>query len=464
MGIESPYDTIAAVSTPTGEGGIGIVRLSGARALDIVRVMFEPRMKGRDLFDTTFTMQLGYIRKGDTIIDEVLVSVMKAPATYTREDVVEINCHGGAVAVEEVLRLVLTGGARLAEPGEFTRRAFINGRIDLAQAEAVLDIVRAKTSKALEHAVRQLKGTISQKIEQIVESLKGLLLHLEAAIDFPEEDDVQPLDYRDADRTLQAARSELDSMLGSYDTGKMLKDGVLTVISGKPNVGKSSLLNAFLRYDRAIVTEIPGTTRDVIEEQLNLGGIPFILADTAGITDTHDRIEREGVRRSVDHMERAQLVVLMLDGSKPLDERDREIAVRVSPLPHITVVNKSDLTQRFDASRLEKLGEIDRDFIHLSARTGDGLKELEQRMVQKVVTGSVEGDRSLLITSARQFSVLSRARTELDHALRAVQDSSDPELIAYDVKSCLDALGEITGRISSRDIMNEIFENFCIGK
>jgi tRNA modification GTPase len=366
--------------------------------------------------------------------------------------------------VEEVLRLVLTGGARLAEPGEFTRRAYINGRIDLAQAEAVLDIVRAKTSRALEHAVRQLTGSISQKIQQIVDPLKELLMHLEAAIDFPEEEDVQALDFDEAGRILKTACGELDSMLGSYDTGRMLKDGVLTVISGKPNVGKSSLLNAFLKYDRAIVTEIPGTTRDVIEEQLNLDGIPFILADTAGITDTKDRIEREGVRRSVDHMERAQLVVLMLDGSKPLDERDREIAGRVSSLPHITVVNKSDLTKRFDATQLEALGEIDRDYIRLSAKTGDGLKELERRMVQSVVTGAVEGDRSLLITSARQFSVLSRARRELDHAIQAVQQKCDPELVAYDVRSSLDALGEISGRLSSRDIMNDIFDNFCIGK
>jgi len=465
MSMESPYDTIAAVSTPAGEGGIGIVRLSGERAIDIVRVLFEAKhASGKDLYRKSFAMHLGYIRKDGLIIDEVLVSVMKAPATYTREDVVEINCHGGAVAVGEVLRLVLMGGARLAEPGEFTRRAFINGRIDLAQAEAVLDIVKAKTSRALEQAVWQLQGSISQEVEQIAEPLKRLLIHLEASIDFPEEDDVETVNYNDVDSTLNSVCLDLDTILGSYDTGRMLRDGVLTVISGKPNVGKSSLLNAFLKYDRAIVTEIPGTTRDIIEEQLNLGGIPFILADTAGITETDDRIEREGVRRSKDHIERAQLVMLMLDGSEPLDDRDREIAGRVASLPHITVINKSDLPQCIDTSHLEELGDIDRDYIGLSAMTGAGLHELEQRMVQKVVTGTAEGDRSLMITSARHFSILSRTRKELDHAKSAVRDCSDPELIAYDVKSSLDTLGEITGAATSSDIMNEIFDSFCIGK
>lgn len=465
MSMKSPYDTIAAVSTPAGEGGIGIVRLSGDRAIDIVSTLFEPRHgRGRDLYRKSFTMHLGYIRKDDVIIDEVLLSVMKAPATYTREDVVEINCHGGAVAVGEVLRLVLMEGARLAEPGEFTRQAFINGRIDLAQAEAVLDIVQAKTSKALEHAVQQLQGSISQKVEQLAESLKGLLIQLEASIDFPDEDDVDAIDYDDLSDTLGSICPDLDRMLKSYDTGRILRDGVLTVISGKPNVGKSSILNAFLKYDRAIVTEIPGTTRDIIEEQLNLGGIPFILADTAGITETDDRIEREGVRRSRDHMERAQLVMLVLDGSAPLDDRDREIAERAALLPHITVVNKSDLPQKIETSHLDELGEIDRDYVSLSAMTGAGLKELEQRMVESVVTGTVEGDRSLMITSARHFTILSKARRELDHAINAVRDHSDPELIAYDVKSSLDALGEITGVVTSSDIMNEIFDNFCIGK
>ena len=465
MSRESPYDTIAAVSTPPGEGGIGIVRLSGERAVDIVKGLFEPRhARDREPFEHSFTLHLGYIKKDGRIIDEVLLTFMKAPATYTREDVVEINCHGGAVAVNEVLRLVLAAGARLAEPGEFTKRAFVNGRIDLAQAEAVLDIVQAKTARALKHAVRQLQGSMSHRIEDLMNRLKILLVTLEANIDFPDEEDVEPVDYDAAGAVIAQVRADIIQLVESYDTGKILRDGVLTVIAGKPNVGKSSLLNAFLKYDRAIVTEIPGTTRDVIEEQLNLSGIPFILADTAGITDTHDRIEQEGVRRSKSHLERAQLVILVLDGSLPLDSRDREIVQWVSDLTHITVINKSDLPGRLDPAALQNLGCIDTDFVALSALTGAGLKELEKRMVDKVFGGNVEGDRSLMVTNARHFAILQRALRELEHAQESVQGKSDAELIAYDVKSSMDTLAEITGQVTSNDIMNEIFQNFCIGK
>jgi tRNA modification GTPase len=462
---ESPYDTIAAVSTPPGEGGIGIVRLSGERAVEIVKGLFRPRRdRGEDHFTSSFTLHLGYIEENGRIIDEVLVTYMKAPATYTREDVVEINCHGGAVAVNEVLRLVLVSGARPAEPGEFTKRAFINGRIDLTQAEAVLDIVHSRTPRALGLAVNQLRGRLSRSIDAMVEILKRLLMTAEAGIDFPEEEDVESIDHEAFTSALEEVRGDILQLIESYDTGRMLRDGVLTVIVGKPNVGKSSILNAFLRYDRAIVTEIPGTTRDIIEEQLNLAGIPFILADTAGITDTVDIIEQEGVRRSRIHLERAQLVLLVLDGSVPLEQQDLDIAKQARGLPHITVVNKSDLPGKFDPAALEELGGIDTDFVHLSALTGSGLKALEERMVGKVTRGDVTGDRSLMVTNARHFAVLKRALRELDHGLEAVRGGGDVELIAYDLRSTLDTLGEITGRITPSEIMDEIFRNFCIGK
>jgi tRNA modification GTPase len=460
----SPYDTIAAVSTPPGEGGIGIVRLSGRRSVEILRDIFVPHREGGHVFESSFHMHLGFIRRGDRIIDEVLVSFMKAPGTYTREDVVEINCHGGAVAVNEVLRLVLARGARVAEPGEFTKRAFINGRIDLAQAEAVLDIVQARTARALNHAVDQLQGSLSSRIGELSEELRRTLMHLEAAIDFPEEEDVGSLDYPTLRERLESTHDELASLVESYDTGKILRDGVLTVISGKPNVGKSSLLNAFVKYDRAIVTEIPGTTRDTIEEQLNLSGIPFILVDTAGITQSDDRIEREGIERSKSHIERAQLVLLVLDGSVGLDDRDRDIARRVAGIPHITIINKSDLPGNIDGRSLKDLEGIDDDFIALSARTGSGLKDLEKRMVEKVIGGGTVGENAFMITNARHYAVLQRALQEIEHALKAAGRGQDPELLAYDVKSTMDMLGEITGQVTSKDIINDIFQLFCIGK
>jgi len=459
-----PFDTIAAVSTPPGEGGIGIVRLSGDRAVEIVRSLFSPlRKRKEDEWSRSFTMRVGLIRDGKRTIDEVLVSVMKAPHTYTREDVVEINCHGGAVAVNEVLRLVLYRGARAAEPGEFTKRAFINGRIDLAQAEAVLDIVQAKTPRALESGVKQLRGGLSGEIVRIAEELRGLLVRLEAEIDFPEEDDVSSLSSAEIERTLRTLREELSGLIKSYDTGKILKTGVLTVIAGKPNVGKSSILNAFLKFDRAIVTPIPGTTRDIIEEQLNIGGIPFILADTAGITETDDVIEREGVRRTNSYLEKARLALIVLDSSRPLDRRDRDIAERTSSLQSITILNKSDLPRGMDAKTLVEIG-LDDDYISMSALTGEGLKELEERMREKIVGGKVEADHGVLVTDARHFAVLRKAARELDHALKTIREDGGPELIAFDVRSSLDILGNITGEVTSADILNDIFGRFCIGK
>jgi tRNA modification GTPase len=463
--LDTPFDTIAAVSTPPGEGGIGIVRISGDRAVAIARGLFAPHLrKTKQVLETTFTMHLGLIKNNGRVVDEVIVSVMKAPHTYTREDVVEINCHGGAVAVNEVLRLVLAKGARIAEPGEFTKRAFMNGRIDLSQAEAVLDIVQAKTARALEAAVEQLRGTVSQKVEWINEILRKLLVDLEANIDFPEEEDVSPIYYTVMEEKLKDAGKELSLLISSYDTGKILKNGVLTVISGKPNVGKSSILNAFLKFDRAIVTEIPGTTRDVIEEGLNINGIPFTIADTAGLTETEDVIEREGVKRSRMHMERAELVILVFDGSLPLDEKDSAVARRVMSMPHITVINKSDLSQKLNPDDLKKLEGIDANFIKMSALTGEGLEELEKGMVQRVVSGRIESDDSLFITSARHFDILQKSLKELNHALLALKKQAELELIAYDVKSAMDRLGRITGGITSSDILNDIFQNFCIGK
>ncbi len=464
MKISTPFDTIAAISTPLGEGGIGIVRLSGQEAFGIVEKIFVPHRKKQFNRIDSFTMHLGYIRENEEIVDEVLISFMKAPHTYTREDVVEINCHGGAIAVNEVLRLVLRYGARLAEPGEFTKRAFINGRIDLAQAEAVLDIVESRTSKALEAAVSQLKGRLSERINNLIGKLKNILVILEANIDFPDEEDVSALDLSNLQEHISSVKSEIESLVASYDTGKIIKNGILTVLAGKPNVGKSSILNSFLKFDRAIVTPIPGTTRDTIEEELNINGIPFILADTAGITESDNIIEKEGVKRSWTYLDKAQLVLLVLDGSSSFDERDIEIIKRVKPLRYIPIINKIDLPLKLKPEKLVEGTGMHSDFVSLSAKTGEGLKELEKRMSDMVTGGTIEGDYSLMITSARHFALLHKAREELEYAIDTLHSTGEPELIAYDIRSAMDFLGEITGEVTNNEILDVIFNNFCIGK
>jgi tRNA modification GTPase len=460
----TPFDTIAAVSTPPGEGGIGIVRLSGDRAFKIAGSVFSPHRNNRPAKNKTFFMRLGYIMDNGKIIDEVLVSYMSAPHTYTREDVVEINCHGGAIAVNEVLRLVLRTGARLAEPGEFTKRAFINGRIDLTQAEAVLDIVQSRTSRALDTAVCQLRGNLSGRIKTLIEKLKQRLVLLEANIDFAEEEDVSPIESRDFHEHIENVKEELVELTATYDTGKIIREGVLTVLAGKPNVGKSSILNCFVQFDRAIVTPIPGTTRDIIEEELNINGIPFILADTAGIADSDNIIEQEGVKRSLSYMEQAQLVLLVLDGSSPFDDRDVAIIRKALPFTSIPIVNKIDLPMKMDVKTLMRETEMTEEPLYLSAKTGAGLAELERRMSELVAGGRSGGDRSLMVTNARHFSLLKKACEELEHASKSLKEEGEPELIAYDIRSAMDFLGEITGEVSNSEILNSIFNSFCIGK
>lgn len=462
---QTPFDTITAVSTPPGEGGIGIVRISGNDAQKIVLRIFHPyREKSRPTDKPSFSMTLGTIMDKGKIVDEVLVCVMKKPHTYTREDIVEINCHGGAVAVNEVLRLVLESGARLAEPGEFTQRAFTNGRIDLAQAEAVLDIVRAKTHRALEAAVGQLEGRLSQKLGEFSDSLKQILTILEANIDFAEEEDITPLEYRRMGDKLSAVEREISLLLESFETGKIYKDGVFTVIVGKPNVGKSSIMNAFLRFDRAIVTPIPGTTRDIIEEQLNIDGVPFILADTAGITDTENIVEKEGVNRSRTAMDRAGLLLVVFDSSSEIDERDLEIARAAKEIPHVAVINKVDLESKNDPERLVRKTGLDSSPVLLSAKNGTGLKELETRMLDMVRKGTATGDYALMVTTRRHFESLRRAREEIENALRAICENREPELLAFDVKSAIDCIGEITGHVTNHEVLENIFNSFCIGK
>ncbi len=452
-------DTIAAISTPVGEGGIGIVRLSGSGASAILSQVFVPSGRSPDSELESHRFYYGHVVDpgSKALVDEVLAVLMRAPRTYTRQDVAEIHCHGGIVPLRQTLRLVLHLGARLAEPGEFTLRAFLNGRIDLVQAEAVLDIVRAKTDVALRVAMQQLDGGVSSEVENIRTELLQALAHVEASLDFP-EDEIPPLDPA---RVLAGAHAQIARLLARADEGMVYRQGVRTAIVGRPNVGKSSLLNALLRTSRAIVTPIPGTTRDTLEETLNLRGIPLCLVDTAGITNSTDLIERLGIERSRQALESADLVVLVLDGSELLRPEDSQIADLVRNQTVIVVVNKLDLPAVADDGRILSQAR----HVHLSALTGEGLDQLEDVIVETIFSGQVQTSDLPIVSNPRHCEILRRA---LGH-VAAAQASCEPQsgladLLAVDLAAAVSALGEITGETVGEDLLEVIFSEFCIGK
>lgn len=457
MSTYSLDDTIAAIATPLGQGGIGIVRLSGPEAVSIGRRLFHPARSVRR-WPKPYRLYYGHIRDPQTgrVVDEVLLSYMRAPRSYTRQDVLEINAHGGPVALREILRLCLEAGARPAREGEFTLRAFLNGRLDLAQAEAVLDIVRAKTEAALRVAVDQLSGRLSQAVRAIRQELLNALAYLQAAIDFPEED-IPPQDIAP---TLAEAEARLEDLLAEANRGMIYRQGVRTAIIGRPNVGKSSLLNALLRQDRAIVTPIPGTTRDTIEEMFDLEGIPFVLVDTAGMTETQDFVERLGVERSRRAVEQADLVLLVVDGSAPLTEEDRQAAALAAARPAVVVVNKRDLP------RVTAAEEILPQAPHLSisALTGEGLPALEALLVEFVLSGQVSTADAPRASNPRHRDLLQRALGHVREARRALREGLPDDFVSIDVSEAVEALGEITGETATEDLLETIFGQFCIGK
>ena len=487
-------DTIAAISTPRGEGGISIVRLSGPLAIPIAQRIFRSPSPSSLRKIKTHTIVYGHILdpKTSQIIDEVLLTVMKAPRTYTREDVVEINCHGGAACVHKVLELTLLAGARLAEPGEFTKRAFLNGRIDLAQAESVADIIRAKTDLTRQVAMNQLQGTMSKTVNQLRNQLIDILAEVEASIDFPEED----LDFGDSielNKRTQTVLTQLEDLLQTAEDGKILREGLSLAIVGKPNVGKSSLLNALLQEDRAIVTEIPGTTRDTIEEYANIRGIPIKLIDTAGIRETSDTVEYAGVKRSREWLERSDLLLVMLDASALLTEDDRKLLELTKNKKSITVLNKIDLLpilgSRRDspdcigincesfgipsemASRTEVLGieqikklTPDKPIVATSMLTGQGLEDLKTSILDSVIHGESISPDSAIITNVRHRDALRKAKIDIEHALSSLNAAMPPELIAIDLRGALDNLGLIVGKTTTDDILDRVFSQFCIGK
>ena len=452
-------DTIAAISTPLGQGGIGIVRLSGDEALPIARRLFRSaRRQGKNDRIAPNRLVYGHIVAPETgrVVDEVLLSYMKAPHTYTRQDVVEINAHGGIMPLREILSLCLGEGARLAREGEFTLRAFLNGRLDLAQAEAVLDIITAKTEAALHVAMGQLGGQLSARVRQIRAALLQVLAYLEATVDFPEED----IPFQDIAPELAHAEEELAELLRESERGIIYRQGVRTALVGRPNVGKSSLLNALLRTDRAIVTPIPGTTRDTLEETLNLQGIPLVLVDTAGIDHTEDVIERLGVERSRRAIAQADLVLLVLDGSEPPSAADRQVAALTAERPTVVVENKSDLPR---AAGLEAV--LPRaPHVAVSALTGEGIPSLEAALIETILAGRVTVSDAPVSSNPRHRELFERARQHVIEAQRALLEDTPNDLIAIDVSEAVAALGEVTGETASEELLATIFSNFCIGK
>lgn len=447
--------TIAAISTPAGLGGIGIVRISGEDALKIAKKVFRPK-KNREY--KSHTIRYGYIVDDkNNIIDEVLVSYFKAPNTYTGEDICEINCHGGTISTKKILELVLKNGAVMAEAGEFTKKAFINGKIDLSQAEAVIDVINSKTEKENRASVNQLQGFLSKKINEIKQDIIDVLVDIEANIDYPEYD-IEEVKRENIEKTLKKSIEKLVKLEKSFDSGKMLKEGITTAIVGKPNVGKSSLLNALLKEERAIVTEIPGTTRDTIEEYITIKGVPLKIIDTAGIRETTDRVEEIGVEKSKKILNEAQLVLILLDGTKTLEQEDLELLDLVKTKKYIVVINKIDVENKIDKTKIT--GEI----VEISAKTLEGLENLENTIEDMFSFNDIEVENEAIITSLRHKQLILSAREELEKTRDAVINGLPIDMLSIEIQNAIQHLGEITGEAVSEDVIKGIFSKFCVGK
>ena len=456
------FDTIAAVATGIGEAGISIVRVSGNKALSIVANIFVGK-NGRDLLNIkTFTMRYGHIIENSTgdIIDEVIVSYMKGPKSFTAEDTVEINCHGGTIATRRVLEEVVKAGARIAEPGEFTKRAFLNGRIDLSQAEAVIDIIRSKTELSMKSALLQSEGRISREINNFRNRLLSIIAHIEATVDFP-EDDLEEATAEKIKGDLKNLINDINKLINTASEGKIIRDGLGLVIVGKPNVGKSSLLNTLLMENRAIVTDVPGTTRDVIEEYINIDGIPFKIIDTAGIRETEDVVEKIGVEKTKQKINEADLIILLLDISKKLESDDIEIIEYIKDKKSIIILNKTDLEEKLD---IKSINNVDIDnIIKISTLTGEGISELKERIKGLFFKGNISAT-DILVTNSRHKEALVRAEEKCKDALSTLEQGFSIDLASIDARGAWSNLGEITGETLEEDLLDKIFSEFCIGK
>lgn len=455
-------DTIAAVATAYGEGGIGIIRISGEEALPILQEIFE--FHGDTDTFTSRRMTYGKIidKEKNQIIDEVLAVYMKGPKTYTAEDVVEINCHGSMVSLRKTLALVLRKGARLAEPGEFTKRAFLNGRLDLSQAEAVIDMIRAKTDKSFDVAVSQLEGRLSLKVEEIRQKLLDLLVDITVNIDYPDED-IEEMTYEKLEESIVETQDMIEKLLATSSTGRMIREGIKIAIVGKPNVGKSSLMNGLLKETRAIVTDIPGTTRDTIEEVLSIRNIPVYLVDTAGIRETSDKVEKMGIEKSKEAFNQADFILFLLDGSRPLEEEDLQIMEFLKERKSLVLINKRDLGEAISIEEIAaKLPAS--QVIEASLLKGQGITEIEDAVEDLVYGGEIVQKESMMVNNVRHIELLQQAVKSLTDALHMSERREALDFIEVDVKNAYERLGEIIGETVSDDIINEVFARFCLGK
>lgn len=447
--------TICAIATPMGTGGISVIRMSGDRAIEIAEKAFSRTLADK----TSHTVHYGFIKnaQGETV-DEVLLTIMRAPKTFTREDVVEISCHGGAVTTKRVLQTVIEAGAVMAEAGEFTKRAFMNGRIDLSQAEAVIDVINAKNELSQRNALSQLGGTLSREIKSVRDELVHLCARMQVLIDYPDED-LEDITDDDIRVICHDCAVRIGKLMDTSDSGRMVRDGIRTAIVGKPNVGKSSILNALAQEERAIVTDVAGTTRDVIEESITVSGIPLILSDTAGIHDTDDTVEKIGVKKSKEYLDRSDLVIVVLDSTCELDDDDRDVLELTKDKRRIILINKTDVGDAVTSSHFD--GE---NVIEISAKTLDGMDKLSDIIEKICGLGNIEAENGRIITNMRHKTALMGARDALHAAAQALEAGMPTDIVSIDIASAMNSLGEITGETVSESVVTDIFHNFCVGK
>jgi tRNA modification GTPase len=456
------YDTIAAISTPSGEGAIAIVRLSGEEAISIADQLYRGKKKLSEV--ESHTIHYGYLFDKETNqkVEEVMISVMKAPKTFTKEDIVEINCHGGLVSVNRVLKLVLNNGVRLAEPGEFTKRAFLNGRIDLSQAEAVMDLIRSKTEKAMNVALNQMEGRLSKLITKLRQTLLETIAHVEVNIDYPEYD-AEEMTHQLLNEKLTYVKEQIQQLLMTAEQGKILREGLSTVIIGRPNVGKSSLLNSLVHENKAIVTDIPGTTRDVIEEYVNVRGVPLKLIDTAGIRETEDIVERIGVERSRKVLKEADLILLVLNNGESLSKEDRQLFEAVHGMNVIIIVNKIDLEQQINMDEVLLIAK-EHPVITTSLLEEQGIDRLEQAIQNLFFNTGVETSDISYVSNSRHIALLTQAKKTIDDSLTGIDTGLPIDMVQIDITRSWELLGEIIGDTVSESLIDQLFSQFCLGK